>query len=223
LHATDEKIGKQIEAINRQLDISETDKRPWIKVQITLRKNILFSEWSNEKSIQVPLNLEFKNYGAVPAINLQVLVMTGPRLLHPKEVTVAAQRICDNAGASAAEQSAPTGLAVFPGESESTTTTVGNRYWDLEGQSAFSVYGCLDYTYGNSRHGQTAFRMILGRSIDGHIRGLPFVSGPPRPYEEAVSPELLAQGFPKDPPKIGMMPTTDLIFERDALGGNYAK
>jgi hypothetical protein len=30
-------------------------------------------------------------------------------------------------------------------------------------------------------------------------------------------------GFSKDPPKVGVMPTTDLLFERDALGANYAK
>jgi hypothetical protein len=219
----------------RQADAAEESlwatQRPWIKVSMTLGKNIIFAEWANEKSIQIPLKLEYKNHGGAPAINLHILIVTDKRITDAKEIASASQQLCENVRAQSTDENSAGGITVFPGETEPVPNSIADtsyfagtsRYWDAEGLAALSVYGCIDYAYGNGRHGQTAFRMLLGREVDGRIRGLPFVEGKPRPYDEPIPPELLATGFPVDPPKVAFMPTIGLIFERESLGGNYAK
>jgi hypothetical protein len=87
----------------------------------------------------------------------------------------------------------------------------------------FSIYGCVDYSYGdNVRHGQIGYRMVLGQDVSGQIFGLPFVEGAVRPYPEPTPFELLVGGNPKDPPKISEINPLGLIFRPDD-GGNYAQ
>ncbi len=210
---------RQADAAEETLAISQ---RPWIRVSVSLGNRIIFSEWANQKSIQIPLNYEFKNHGGSPAVNLRIMNLASTRKTDRKEIATAAETVC-----GLARTSDEGGIAVFPGDAETppsnTAYVVGTQYWDPDGDRPISVYGCVDYSYGSGRHGQTAFRLLLARNVDGRLRGLPFVEGVVRPYDESIPPELLASGFPKDPPKVGYLPTSGLIFERESLGGNYAK
>ena len=79
----------------------------------------------------------------------------------------------------------------------------------------------VDYTYAGNHHGQTGFRIVLGKVFESQVWGVPFVEGTPRPYNPLVPPELLAHGYPKTPPNVAVLNPSDLYFNPDD-GGNYA-
>jgi hypothetical protein len=49
-----EATGNQVGVMRRQLDVMETDKRPWIKVNVAAIKPIVFTEWNGSKGLNVP-------------------------------------------------------------------------------------------------------------------------------------------------------------------------
>jgi hypothetical protein len=165
-----------------------------------------------------------KNYGNAPATNLRI----SPQInIHPgnprrRELDAPQQAACDTARTQA-DENAIGGIAIFPGESQAEDMISGIfGIYNIPAPILFSVFGCIDYTYGNNRHGQTGFRMLLGQNVNGRIFGLPFIEGVTRPYDPPISPELLATGYPPIPPKEALMHPSDFIFRPDD-GGNYAK
>ncbi len=207
-----------------QLDAMETDKRPWIRADVGVIKPVIFTDWYGSRGINVPLTFELKNYGAFPATNIQIspAIAKHPGNPRRRELDAPQQTACDSAR-SRADENTIGGVAIFPGETRPDEMYVGaSGLYQTDDAILFSVYGCIDYTYSNKRHGQTGFRMVLGRAVEGQIHGLPFVEGVERPYAHPIAPELLAQGYPKTPPKEALMQPGDFIFRPDD-GGNYAK
>jgi hypothetical protein len=209
----------------RQLDVMENDKRPWIRVTLSLSKPVLLTEWSKQRGINVPLNFALKNYGQVPAININVspsiIVHPGnPRraeLDAPQKTTCEAARI-------ESDKNPIGGIAIFPNEAESIESNIATNVreaFTAESPVLFAVLGCVDYTYGNGRHGQTGFRFVLGKGAEGQVLGLPFIEGAPvQSYD--IPEDLIKSGYPSDPPKIAAIPASNVYF-KPADSGNYAK
>jgi len=217
MHSTDT-------AIHKQLEVMETDKRPWLKVDVSITKPIVFNEWGGTKGINVPLTFNLKNYGQVPAINVRVytLMLQYPGISRRKELDGFQKNACDEARTQADENPIG-GFAIFPSEPGSDARTIGiTNIYQTDDRILFSVFGCVDYTYGDSRHGQTGFRLRLGQDINKRELGLPFIQGTIQPYDEPISSELLAKGYPTTPPKTGYMQPGDVFFRSDE-DGNYAK
>ncbi len=114
------------------------------------------------------------------------------------------------------------GIAIFPGDSAEPEIGVSGVEYTNDDPILMSIFGCIDYTYGNGRHGQTGFRMLLGKVVNNQVYGLPFLDGGVPEKDYNPSPELLASGYPRDPPTIAPMKTEDVYFKPDE-GGNYAK
>jgi hypothetical protein len=217
--------GKQAIVMQGQLDAMETDKRPWIRAEVSIVGPIQFVEWNGKRGINVGLKFDLKNYGGMPAVNAR----TQPRIApHPgntrrQELDSPQKDACDFARTQAKENPIG-GIPIFPGETSFLDLGVGTMgIYEADGANLFSIYGCVDYSYSDKmRYGQTGFRMILGQNVAGRILGLPFIEGTVSPYSEPISPELLAGGYPKEPPKIAKAVPPGLIFRPDE-GGNYAK
>jgi hypothetical protein len=217
-------MNKQAQISGRQLDAMEVDKRPWIKVTVTFAKPPRLTDWGGQKGIEVSLHFDLKNYGDSPAVNTRI---ESPIVVHPgnlkrSELDVPQKEACDPARA-AADQNPIGGVAVFPGESIPVEQGAGiYGIYKTHEPVLFSILGCVDYTYARSRHGQTGFRMILGRVVRNQIVGIPFVEGNLEPYEEPISPDLLAHGYPAIPPRVTVLQPSEFILKADD-GGNYAK
>ncbi len=208
----------------RQLDVMENDKRPWLNADISLNNRVNITEWGATRGIDVPLKFAMKNYGQVPAINVRVNVRAWPHPGNPRraEVLPLQKRTCED-GIATADKDPTGGVAVFP--SESTTIDAdanlsgGGIYKDGE-PVLWAIYGCLDYTYGGGRHGQTGFNYLPGKNIGGQLFGVPFVEGKAR--GEPPTDEQIKAGFPKDSPKTAEIPVSEVWFMA-ADSGNYAK
>jgi len=213
----------QWRAIKGQLDVMEAEKRPWIRATVTAVKPVIFTDWNGSKGINVPIKLDLKNYGDTPAVNVRVFPQIAQHPGNPRrrELDAPQQTACDIAIGQADENTIG-GIAIFPGESQPDELISGiSGIYKTDEPILFSVYGCVDYTYGNNRHGQTGFRMLLGRVSHGQVFGLQFIEGTPI-EDYHPSPELLAGGYPLEAPKNAQLQPSDFYFHPDD-GGNYAK
>jgi hypothetical protein len=165
-----------------------------------------------------------KNYGQVPAINVRVNVRAWPHPGNPKraEILPFQKRTCEE-GIATADKDPTGGAAVFPSESATidadANITGGGIYKDGE-PVRWAIFGCVDYTYGDGKHGQTGFNYLLGKNIGGQVFGVPFVEG--KAWGEPSTAEQIKAGFPKDGPKMAEIPTTEVWFIASD-SGNYAK
>jgi hypothetical protein len=218
-------MDEQARISTRQLNAMEIDKRPWIKATVSMRE-LSFSEWSGKRSIFTGLTFDLKNYGESPAVNALVFTYVAP---HPGnsepaklKLNVDQKLMCEQARSQAAANPIG-GISIFPTESSTLESGAGSGPIDNTNEPIiFSVNGCIVYSYGENRMGETGFRMLVGKIVKNRIVGIPFVEGISRPYEEPISPELLARGFPVDPPKVAVIPQSDFVFRPDD-GGNYAR
>jgi hypothetical protein len=213
-----------LDAIRGQLDVMETDKRPWIRANVSLAAPVRFTDWNGFKGVSIQVKLSLKNYGTSPAIN----VRAPPRIVvHPgnprrSELDPIQKKICDDTAADA-DKNPVGGLAIFPTEEVTSGgwTSISGIYGTGE-RTLFSVLGCIVYTYADSRHGETGYRFLLGQDINGGVFGLPFKEGVLKPYHDPPSPEMLASGFPAIPPKEATMSLDEVYFSQED-SGNYAK
>jgi hypothetical protein len=209
----------------RQLDVMENDKRPWLSAEISIPAYVVVTEWEKSRGIDVPLRFSLKNYGQQPAINVRVY----PRVaLHPgnprrEELSIIQKGICDSAGAES-DKNPIGGIAVFPTETEVVETgssISGDAIYKNGEATLFALLGCVDYTYGNGKHGQTGFRFMIGQDVGGLVWGVPFVEGKPvEGYD--IPDDVIKKGFPASPPKEARIPISDIYF-KPADSGNYAK
>ncbi len=210
--------------MNGQLGVMEAAQRPWVSVAVTLAEPPRLTAWGGQKGINVSLRFELKNYGTVPAVNARI---ESPIVLHPgnikrSELDVPQKEACDRARASS-DANPIGGVTVFPGVPVFVEQGTGiSGVYKTDDPVLFSILGCVDYTYLGNRHGQTGFRMLLGHVDKGRIYGIPFVEGKPHPYEEPVPPELLAHGYPTDPPKEYLLQPNEFVFQPED-SGNYAR
>jgi hypothetical protein len=169
----------QNDAMKYQLDLMENDKRPWIENKVSIVYPIRFTEWNGHKGINIRLKLNLKNHGQTPAINVKTTAYIGPHPGNDKrnEMDNHQKLIC-NSLKEQSDENHISGIAIFPNEF-ATIESGSGRYevYDVDNTVFFIVYGCIDYTYGNARHGETGFRMILGKEGKPFILGIPFVTG----------------------------------------------
>jgi len=211
-------------AIKGQLDVMENDKRPWLNADISINKRIEITEWGTSRGIRVPLKLAMKNYGQVPAVNIRISVSAWP---HPgtikrAEILSLQKKACDQA-IEVSDNDPTGGIALFPSEStiaDAEANISGNALYKDGTPTLWAIFGCVDYTYGDRKHGQTGFNYLLGKNIDGQVFGVPFVEG--KYGGGASSDEQIKAGFPKENPKWAEVPIGDVWFMA-ADSGNYAK
>lgn len=221
----------QYTVYNRQAKIMETqtrilkiDKRPWIKSTITITEPLRFSDWNNQKGISAVLHFELKNYGESPAVNVRIgaEIAQHPGNTKRFELSAPQQKTCERARNDAVQNSIG-GIAIFPSDSAAIEQGNGlSGIYKADEAVLFAIAGCVVYTFAETERGETGFRMMLGRIAGDHIVGLPFVDGPPEPYKQPISPELLAKGYPATPPNVGLLQAGDFVF-RPEDEGNYAK
>jgi hypothetical protein len=214
---------RQAGIMDTQTRILKVDKRPWIKSTVTI-KRLSFFEWGNRKSVVADLHFDLKSYGDSPAVNVRIGVQIIQHPGNPKrsELSAPQEKTCE--GVRIEEAKNPVGgLAIFPNDLAliEQGATISDIYKEDE-PILFAVVGCVVYTFAENERGETGFRMILGRVSKGQIVGLPFIKGLPQPYSEPISPWLFVDGYPTDPPKVGLLQPSDFIFHPEDEG-NYAK
>jgi len=215
---------RQAGIMDTQTRILKIDKRPWIKNTVTLAGPIRFADWAGQKSVFVSLLFNLKNYGDSPAVNIRVgaEIMRHPGNAHHSDLDAPQERVCKGVRRDADENPIG-GFAVF--SSDSAPIEQGNGtgiVYQTDESILFAVVGCVVYTFAETERGETGFRMMLGRVGGKLLVVLPYIKGPPQPYEEPISPELRAQGYPAKPPNVGLLQPGDVVF-RPEEGGNYAK
>ena len=221
---------RQLGVMQSQLDVMETDKRPWIRATVSLADPVIIREWGGSKGIKgIGLNLSFslRNFGSAPAVNIRL----GPGIaVHPGNPRRAELgTVEDDACAQTRNEAIDNrigGFAIFP-DSEEMIKTVpvsinGNPLFSDNNRQLFAVLGCIDYSCGAARYGQTGYRFLLGENVSNRVLGVLFRQGTPHLYEEAPSPELLKQGFPAAPPNEMRLSPSQFVF-REEDSGNYAK
>jgi hypothetical protein len=217
-----------LNAIRGQLDVMEVDKRPWLRAQLSLDK-VRLVDWDGVKGINVSLNIEIKNYGESPAVNMLVVPMIEEHPLYTdkkgmEHLDIDQAESCARTAVRAAENPIG-GVPVFPGDTysgKSNPGISGRQLYDSQRPPPwFLIYGCVNYTYSKDRHGETGFRMLLGKPTNGLVLGIPFQEGEPDP-DYHPSAELLAHGYPAIAPRYAYVKIDDLIFRPDEPG-NYAK
>ena len=214
----------QADIMGVQTHISKIDKRPWIKSTVSIDKPLRFIEWGDQKSVAAPLHFELRNYGDSPAINIQIGTGIVPHPGNPRrsELTEPQEKFCEMARTASAKNPIG-GIGLFPTDSSRIDTGAGlTPAYTTNAPVLFAVLGCITYTFAETEHGETGFRMMLGHNVQKQIVGLPFIEGPPEPYEQPIPPELLAKGYPAKPPNVGLLQPDDFIF-RPEDEGNYAK
>ena len=132
------------------------------------------------------------------------------------------KRRCDE-GIRSADDDPTGGIAIFPSEAsvvDAVANVMGSEIYKDGTPTLWAIFGCVDYTYGGGRHGQTGFNFLLGKAIDGQVFGIPFVEG--KEVVAAPSDEQIKAGVPKEVPKQALIPIADVWF-MPADSGNYAK
>jgi hypothetical protein len=215
---------RQAGIMEMQTHISKIDKRPWVRSTVTIAPPLRFSDWDNQKSITASLHVDLKNYGESPAVNVRVgaQIVRHPGNQKRSELSAPQEETCERARIEAAKNPVG-GIAIFPNDPDFIESNSGLPSIYNSGEPIlFAIVGCVVYTFAETERGETGFRMMLGRVSKNKIVGLPFIEGPPEPYIEPIPSELLAKGFPTNPPKIGLMQPNDFIL-RPEDEGNYAK
>jgi hypothetical protein len=215
---------RQAGIMEAQTHISKIDKRPWIKTTVTIPKPLRFTDWSGQRGLSASLAFELKNYGESPATNVRI----GAEIVqHPgnpmrSELSAPQEKTCEATWVEAAKNPIG-GIAIFPNDPASSEQGLGlSGIYKTDEPILFAVVGCVVYTFAETEQGETGFRMMLGRVVGNHIVGLPFIEGSPEPYEQPISPELLAKGYPAKPPNVGLLQPNDFVL-RPEDEGNYAK
>jgi hypothetical protein len=215
---------RQAAMMDTQTRILKVDKRPWIKVTPTVAGRLAFSEWNHQKGISVPLQFILKNYGESPAVNIIIRahIVEHPGNPRRSELGGPQEQACVMVRSDAKEKPLG-GITIFPNEPGSIEQAIGTTgLYKTKDRIFFAVVGCAVYMFSETEVGETGFRMMLGQDVGGRIVGLPFVDGPQQPYLEAIPRELLATGYPIDPPNVGYLLPSDVVF-RPEDEGNYAR
>lgn len=187
-HNTDEKVGRQLTALERQLALMDSDQRPWVHLNsISLSSSFLVTE--NDARITVEFTL--KNSGKSPAhLVRSILFLIG---LVQKDGRTDLNRYwasCDDMKSKRASELS--GLVIFPGLEAGATHFLSMDQanlaeWKNNPTGAALILGCTDYMYADfSTHHQSRF--VFGLARKG------------------------ANGLPISPlePKLGEIPASDL-------------
>jgi hypothetical protein len=144
-----------LDAIRGQLGEMVDAQRPWVKVTPAVDK-VIFSDWNGNKQIQVNINFILRNTGPSPAVNIHIV----PSMLHHpfntdtiglRAMNDLQKRDCDAAREEAINNPSG-GVPVFSGDTQNVSRGVGSPVDDT---NAYSIQGCVDYSYSATYHGRT--------------------------------------------------------------------
>jgi hypothetical protein len=128
----------QLNAMRDQLDVMRDDKRPWIKVAVTIEKPLHFTDWNGTKGVNALLHFDLTNYGDAPAVNIRIVpqIMQHPGNPKRSELDIPQKDTCERARAQA-DENAIGGIAIFPKESvqietANATFTPYPKFWRVE-------------------------------------------------------------------------------------------
>ena len=192
LKSTDEHVAEQAKTAVEQLKIAsgqlnemEADQRPWIEVVPEINDKIIFSVFSNETHVHVPIKCGVTNFGRSPARNVICMTRIDSQAFVSSNETRATidkreTDLCENARKiSIAGKDA--GIPVFQTKPNVAIHQISeniDKTYFTEMSTIYVVQGCVDYTYSADRHGRTAFRYLIGKFGDDHIlHGIPFIRG----------------------------------------------
>ena len=218
--------GKQYEAMIAQQRIMEADQRPWLRVIVSIRDDVLLTEWNGTKQISIPLRFQVENFGKIPAVNVRAYALVLPYPGNPQRNLLSGfqKNTCED-GEAESNRDPIGGIAIFPSKADTIDLSpgaLGGGVFDDGKPTMFAVLGCIDYTYSGMQHGQSGFRFLLAKQDRHVLAGIPFIVGTPLVTNEPIPKELLDQGYPKEPPNVARIPIADLVF-RPEDSGNYAK
>ncbi len=214
----------QWSAATKQLDVMKEQSRPWIRVDITFARPIMFTQWAGQKHVNMSFKFDIKNFGQIPAINIRIFTHVQQNPTGDRKFVLDADQsgVCRSA-METADRDKSGGVAAFPQEPKIVENGGGTGgLYKTDDRIIFIINGCVDYTYGDGLHGQTGFRKMLGKVNGNIVEGIGFPDVAPTPNWLPPSPELLASGFPPDHPLVGYVDTSDLWLHDDD-NGNYAK
>lgn len=164
-HDTDVKVGRQLNAFERQLALMENEQRPWVHLSsITLASPLVVSEGAARITIQFDL----KNSGKSPA---HFVIPIGSLIsLIKNDAAVKLDKYwesCDALRSKPAEDLA--GGVLFPGTEAPYTyfaemDPASLDRWKSARTAALLIFGCADYVYADmTKHHQTRFVYALGK------------------------------------------------------------
>ena len=158
-HSTDEKVGRQLDALERQLALAEYDQRPWVYLDsFFLKSSLLISDNDAHLTMQINLN----NSGKSPAH----FVTTTLSLIGEIDWNA-----CDNLRSKPTDSL--TGGIRMPGAELPTTGYVSMgaanySHWISKPQDGAMLIGCVDYMGADRRtHHQSRYTFALRRKADG--------------------------------------------------------
>ena len=111
-----------------QLAFQEGVSRAWIKAHISLSRPILFTDWANDKFINISLKFDMTNTGPVPATNIRILTQITPRgggSDRNTRLSKMQSTVCEQVR-ELANSDKIGGTAAFPNESKSVETGSGS-------------------------------------------------------------------------------------------------
>ncbi len=149
--------------------------------------------------------------GPAPARNVTVAhaIVPHPRGTSNTSLDSSLAKLCEEAEKSSNIDKIG-GPSVFPGQIRSIERAAGSEpIYKADEPVLFSVQGCADYTFGDGRHGKTAFRMLLGHAGPVFWEGLRFQPSPPPDGKIALGKTTLDRA--------------QFDFKEDPSGGNYLR
>jgi hypothetical protein len=167
-HSTDKKVGRQLDALERQLALAEYDQRPWVYLDsFFLKSSLVITDNDARLTIQISL----KNSGKSPAHFVETNLSLIGFIEGDTPQNNANWTACDNLRSKPADSL--TGGILMPGAELPTTGYVGMgaanySHWISKPQGGAMLIGCIDYTGADRRtHHQSRFTFVLGKKVDG--------------------------------------------------------
>jgi len=156
----------QLHNMQGQLNVMVAQQRPWLQVTPRLDGPLrtILTLGKKPEVFSVSLAFDAKNTGLTPATKIvfsSTVVVEGDGT-DMKARDEAQDEVCKWA-AEQAKSTGKVGESLFPNETKVLHTGFSGRI--AEGDAfPYVLEGCVDYTYAGNQHGQTGYRMLLGRT-----------------------------------------------------------
>jgi len=201
---------EQLHNMQGQLDVMVAQQRPWLQVTPRLDGPLrtILALGKKPEVFSVSLAFDAKNTGLTPATKIvfsSTVVVEGEGT-DMKARDEAQEQACKQANEQA-KSSGKVGESLFPNEAKVLHTGFSGRIAEADA-FPYVLEGCVDYTYAGNQHGQTGYRLMLGR-IDTLWKGVKFDWNEEKPIGNGMV--LLS------------MKTDSLQFRLTDDGGNWAR
>ena len=108
---------KSANEARRQANAAINQSRPWLRVDVTFARPILFTLWAGQKHVHMSFKFDLKNFGQSPATNIRIFTFIGQHPGNARQDILEQEqnRVCALAR-EAADGDKAGGAAAFPGE-----------------------------------------------------------------------------------------------------------